>query len=112
MKEATSYVAIGRAIYERQKSVSAVPSWLIMDRHYMEKYLILGQPMKTVPRTWIDSKVIVEAPTLEELAVRCGLPPRALAASAQRFNTFAREDRKSTRLNSSHYCASSMPSSA
>src|SRR3546814_5817170 len=100
-----------------------------MDRQYMEKYLILGQPMKTVPRTWIDSKVIVEAPTLEELAVRCGLPPRALAASAQRYNTFAREgvekdfgrgrsayhrlfgdalhkptpgDRKSTRLNSSH----------
>lgn len=90
MNEATSYVAIGRAIYERQKTVPAVPSWLIMDRQYMEKYWIVGQSMKTVPPAWLDSGIIIEAPTLAELAAKCGLPAEALAASTARFNGFAR----------------------
>lgn len=90
MNEATSYVAIGRAVYERQKTVSAVPSWLVMDCQYMEKYWILGQPMKTVPQAWLDQGIIVEAPTLADLAAKCGLSPDALKASADRFNGFAR----------------------
>jgi 3-oxosteroid 1-dehydrogenase len=90
MNEATSYVAIGRAIYERQKTVPAVPSWLIMDRQYMEKYWIVGRSMKSVPRIWLDIGIIVEAPSLAELAAKCGLPADTLEASTTRFNGFAR----------------------
>lgn len=90
MNEATSYVAIGRSIYERNKMVPSVPSWLVMDRQYMEKYLILGASMRTIPPVWLKAKIIIEAPSLAELAARCGLPVDALAASVERFNGIAR----------------------
>lgn len=89
MNEATSYVAIGRSIYERNKTVSAVPSWLVMDQQYMDKYLILGASMRTIPPAWLEAGVIVEAATLADLAKRCGLPAAALEASTNRFNEIA-----------------------
>lgn len=91
MNEATSYVAIGRAIYERHRTVPAVPSWLIMDQQYIEKYWILGRSMKTVPCDWLDAGIIVQAPTLAELATRCGIAADGLTASVERFNGFARQ---------------------
>jgi 3-oxosteroid 1-dehydrogenase len=93
MNEATSYVAIGRAMYEREKTVPAVPSWLIMDRRYMEKYLIVGQSMRKIPQSWLDAGVLVQAENLEALGQRCGLPAGSLTATAERFNGFARAGR-------------------
>jgi 3-oxosteroid 1-dehydrogenase len=90
MNEATSYVTIGNLMYERQRTFPAVPSWLIMDRQYMEKYQILGMSMKTIPKAWLDTGLIVEAATLTELAGKCAVPSESLAASVKRFNQIAR----------------------
>src|SRR3546814_356255 len=59
MNEATSYVAIGRALYERQKTATAVPRWLILDRQYMEKYWIVGKSMKDRKRVGHGKSVSV-----------------------------------------------------
>src|SRR3546814_7179875 len=58
----------------------------------------------TVPSLALDSRLKAEGD--DELVAPLLRPRRKCV------NPLAREDRKSTRLNSSHYCASHMPSSA
>ncbi|RVT93220.1 FAD-binding protein [Sphingomonas crocodyli] len=88
VNESTSYMAIGIAMYERNKVVPAVPAWLIMDRQLMDKWRwsnVNGKP----PKEWIDSGYMIEAESIEALATQCGLDPKALRATVDRFNGFA-----------------------
>ena len=60
------------------------PAHVIVDHAYMERYGILahraGQPTPAY---------LIEAPTLEELAAKIGVPAENLAATVARFNEFA-----------------------
>src|SRR3546814_6457466 len=74
------------------------------------------QQLKKLPE-WIAARrrnaALLNA-TLADLPVlRCTVPPDHVGHVYYKYHAFLRlEDRKSTRLNSSHSCASRMPSSA
>jgi 3-oxosteroid 1-dehydrogenase len=90
LNESTSYMAVGIAMYERQKTVQAVPSWWIVDSGYMHAYTWYGRPPGDPPAEWITSGYMKKADTIEGLAEACGLNPAALRATVERFNGFAK----------------------
>lgn len=91
VNEATSYVAVGIAMYERHKTVPAVPSWLIVDSRYRGRYRwgCGAFPSGKPPREWIESGYMKCGDTIEELATACDLDPAALRATVDRFNANA-----------------------
>ncbi|MDT5347093.1 MAG: 3-oxosteroid 1-dehydrogenase [Mycobacterium sp.] len=68
-----------------------IPAWLVFDQVYRDRYIFAGlQAGQRIPRKWMESGVIAQAATLEELAGKAGLPAAELAATVERFNGFAR----------------------
>src|SRR5690349_20497142 len=68
-----------------------IPAWLVFDQQYRNRYIFAGlQPGQRIPRKWLESGVVVSAPTLAELAAKMGLPAETFAATVERFNGFAR----------------------
>lgn len=89
MNESESYIDVGHDILARNKTVPAIHSWLITDRRHRRRYLnnfLLGEAGK-----WTKANgAQFEAPTLEALAEKIGVPVAGLRASVDRFNGFAR----------------------
>ena len=55
------------------------------------RYIFAGlRPGQRIPTKWLESRVIVKADTLEDLAAKAGLPADALTATVEWFNDFAR----------------------
>lgn len=90
VNEATSYVALGINMYERHKSVPAVPSWLILDSRHRSKYRWGGVRRGVPPAEWIASGYMKKSDTVAGLAAQCGLDSVRLRATVERFNRFAR----------------------
>ena len=68
-----------------------IPAWLVFDQQYRNRYIFAGlHPGQRIPRKWLESSVIVQADTIEELATKAGLPVDEFAATVERFNGFAR----------------------
>jgi 3-oxosteroid 1-dehydrogenase len=68
-----------------------VPAWLVFDQQYRDRYIFAGlQPGQRIPSKWLESRVIVKADSLEQLAQLAGLPADCLVSTVQRFNDFAR----------------------
>jgi 3-oxosteroid 1-dehydrogenase len=90
VNEATSYVAVGNAMYEREKSVQAVPSWLVLDSQHRQRYrwgaFDTGEP----PAEWVSRGYMKRADSIEALAKQCGIGSAQLTATVTRFNEFAR----------------------
>ncbi len=89
VNESTSYMEVGIQMYERDKTVPAVPSWLIMDSRHRERYRWGGLPSGTPPQEWIDSGYMIRADSLDALAEKCGIPAETLRSTVHRFNGFA-----------------------
>ncbi|WP_040833050.1 3-oxosteroid 1-dehydrogenase [Nocardia brevicatena] len=67
-----------------------IPTWLVFDQRYRNRYIFAGlQPGLKFPSRWLENDNIVKADTLEELAEKIGVPADSLAATVERFNTFA-----------------------
>ncbi|MCI9869277.1 FAD-dependent oxidoreductase [Arthrobacter humicola] len=85
--ESQNYNDLARSLQSwdsaRNQSLNT-PAHVIVDHAYMERYGILahraGQPTPAY---------LIEAPTLEELAAKIGVPAESLAATMARFNEFA-----------------------
>lgn len=90
VNESTSYMTVGIAMYERHRTVAAVPSWLVMDSRHRNRYRWGGHPPGKPPADWISTGYMKTAGTLEDLAVQCGIDAERLKATAARFNGFAR----------------------
>ena len=91
VNEATSYVAVGLAMYERSKTVPANPSWAIIESRHRNRYRWGGQSPGEPPPEWIKSGYMRRAATLSDLAQQCGIEPATLIDSVDRFNRFARD---------------------
>jgi 3-oxosteroid 1-dehydrogenase len=91
VNEAAPYVDAVHAMYANHSAqVPHIPSWLILDQRYRDRYLLAGRaPRQRLPRSWYESGAVHRAPTLAELASRIGVPADALESTVTRFNGFA-----------------------
>lgn len=90
VNEANSYMEIGRAMYERDHEVQAVPCWLVFDDGYRRRYSHgLSRPGR-FPQGLLDSGTLRRADTLGELAEACGIDPGGLVSQVEEFNRGAR----------------------
>ncbi len=92
MNEALPYVEATHAIYDGEATgVPHVPSWLIADQRYRNRYLFAGlTPRQPFPGRWYKHGTVKKAESLEKLAAEIGVPPEALRETVDRFNGFAR----------------------
>ena len=95
VNEAAPYVDAVHAMYDGHATgVEHIPSWLIADQRYRNRYPFAGLgPRRPFPRRWYKAGAVHTAPTLAELAVAIGVPGDALAATVEEFNGFARRGR-------------------
>lgn len=92
MNEALPYVEAVQAMYEGERTgVAHVPSWMIIDQRYRNRYLFAGlSPRQPFPGRWYKNGTIKKGASLEELAKEIAVPIDALVATVERFNGFAR----------------------
>ncbi|HWJ81548.1 MAG TPA: 3-oxosteroid 1-dehydrogenase [Nocardioides sp.] len=92
MNEALPYVEAVQEMYKgEQTGVAHVPSWMIIDQRYRNRYLFAGlSPRQPFPGRWYKNGTIKKAATLEELAAEIDVPADELTATVERFNGFAR----------------------
>jgi 3-oxosteroid 1-dehydrogenase len=91
MNEALPYVEATHEIYKGEASgVTHVPSWMIIDQRYRNRYLFAGLgPRQPFPGRWLKEGVIRKSATIEGLAEAIEVPAQALVATIERFNSFA-----------------------
>lgn len=104
INEAAPYMDFAHAMIEGHNSgIAHIPCWLVTDIRSFHRYVVGGHlpipkvpfaPVPTgwkVPKAWLESGVVVEANSFEELATKIGAPPAQLRATADRFNELARK---------------------
>jgi 3-oxosteroid 1-dehydrogenase len=104
INEAAPYMDFAHAMIEGQRSgVTHIPCWLITDIRSFHRYVVAGHlpipkvpfaPVPTgwkVPRAWLESGVVKEGNSWEELAGKIGVPAGELRRTAERFNELARK---------------------
>jgi 3-oxosteroid 1-dehydrogenase len=87
VNESANYTDVGHAILERNRTVPAIPCWLIADARHGRRYLNSAAVMGG---NLAKAGCQVKAATLDELATKLGMDPAALRATVERFNGFAR----------------------
>lgn len=88
MNEGGSYELYCQTMFERNKSVPAIPSWAIFDARFAAQYPIGGVRMGKNREAWIASGYLKEAATIEALAEQIGVPSAALKGTVDRWNGF------------------------
>ncbi|MET7844283.1 FAD-binding protein [Streptomyces sp. NPDC005356] len=105
VNEAAPYTDFGHAVIAGQRTgVQHIPAWLIIDARSWQRYVFGGHlplpkipfaPVPTgwkVPKSWFDAGVVKSGRTWAELAREIDVPADELARTAERFNTFARQN--------------------
>ena len=87
--ESNSYMEVGKAMYERNKTSPAVPCWLVFDDRYRMRYAHVRSSPGRFPKQLLESGRLKQAWTLADLARQCGIDPAGLAATVERFNEHA-----------------------
>lgn len=95
VNESAPYVDAVHAMYDGEATgVSHIPSWLIADQRYRNRYTFAGlSPRQPFPGRWRKAGVVYSATTLEELAAKIELPPGALQNTVEKFNAAAKAGR-------------------
>jgi 3-oxosteroid 1-dehydrogenase len=95
VNEAAPYVDAVHAMYDGHATgVSHVPSWLIADQRYRNRYTFAGlRPRQPFPGRWYKAGAVYSAGSLAELADAVELPAEGLLATVAEFNAFARAGR-------------------
>jgi len=89
VNESNSYVEVGKAMFVRDPTAKAVPSWLVFDDGYRRRYANAKSLPGRFDPEWIRSGVIKRADSLEDLAKICDIDPVGLAATVRKFNAAA-----------------------
>jgi 3-oxosteroid 1-dehydrogenase len=94
MNEGGSYMEFCQGMLRRNQTTPAVPSWMIFDSQYMQKYMLLGtMPGSKKPQAWYDQGFLHQASSIEDLAKSLRLDPERLRATLTRFNGFVQQNR-------------------
>jgi 3-oxosteroid 1-dehydrogenase len=86
VNESNSYMEVGKAMYARDKTSRAVPCWLIFDDRYRKRYAHQRSRPGRFPRTLLESGMIKQAWTLDDLAHMCDIHAAGLSETVERFN--------------------------
>jgi len=88
--EAQSYHDFAEAMQERNRSVSAIPTYLVCDHAFLRKYgLGLVRPAPFPHRRHIRNGYLIKARTLAALAAKLGIPADALIEEVEAMNQAA-----------------------
>lgn len=88
--ESMDYVLAGRTMYERNELVPAIPSYIVFDQRYRNRYPFGANLPGRTPQVLLESGYFKRADTIESLARLIDVPPDALSGTVERFNGFAR----------------------
>jgi 3-oxosteroid 1-dehydrogenase len=92
VNEAGPYSDVVHTMYDVNDTDPAIPSWLIVDQNYRNRYLFKDvAPTLPFPDAWYDSGAVHKAWTLDALATSIGVPAAALRTTVDRFNSLARQ---------------------
>jgi 3-oxosteroid 1-dehydrogenase len=86
VNESNSYMEVGKAMYARDKTSRAVPCWLIFDDRYRKRYAHRRSSPGRLPRQLLESGMVKQAWSLDDLARICGIDPVGLSDTVERFN--------------------------
>ena len=97
MNESITYNSYGECIYSAKESgFDCVPAYVIFDGRYRKKYLFAGLVSSGLSPDWMNKKLfgpngmLEKADSLGGLAAKLDIDAVGLAATADRFATFAR----------------------
>jgi 3-oxosteroid 1-dehydrogenase len=90
MNESESYVDAGHHTYQRNRTVEAIPAYLVIDSRHRRRYPFGFNLPGITPKKALESGYLVKAGSLEELAGKLGIDPAGLHETAARFAEFAR----------------------
>ncbi len=95
VNESSPYVDAVHAMYAgHSPDVPHIPSWLITDQRYRNRYVFAGLPPgRKLPRRWYAAGAVFRAPDLPGLAGQIGIDGEALAKTVAKFNEFAEAGR-------------------
>lgn len=88
LNESASYVDVGHEMLERDKTIPAIPSWLIVEARHRRRYLFSAFMQGT--KKLRAAGVVRSAETIEGLADLLEMDPEVLQGTIDRFNGFAR----------------------
>ncbi len=89
--ESMDYVLAGQTMYTRSEEVPAIPSYIVFDQRYRNRYPFGANLPGRTPQALLDNGYFKRADTIENLAKLIDVPPDALKATVERFNRFARK---------------------
>lgn len=89
VNESNSYMEVGKAMYERNKTSRAVPCWLIFDDRYRKRYAHVRSHPGYFPKEMLESGRLKKAASLVELAKMCDIDAEGLIETIERFNEHA-----------------------
>ncbi|MFE7269333.1 3-oxosteroid 1-dehydrogenase [Streptomyces sp. NPDC057623] len=90
VNEAAPYSDVVHTMYDVHDTSPAIPSWLIVDQNYRNRYLFKDVlPAMPLPAGWYDSGAAHKGWTLDALATSIGVPATALRTTVDRFNSQA-----------------------
>jgi 3-oxosteroid 1-dehydrogenase len=90
VNESNSYMEVGKEMYARNKTSRAVPCWLIFDDRYRKRYAHQRSSPGRFPRKLLESGMLKQAWTMDDLAHMCDIDPVGLAETIEGFNKNAR----------------------
>jgi 3-oxosteroid 1-dehydrogenase len=88
MNEGGSYELYCQNMFERNRTVPAIPSWAIFDANYAARYPVGGLKMGKKTAGWADAGYLKQGDTVEALAAQIGCDPATLSATVERWNGF------------------------
>jgi len=88
MNEGGSYELFCQTMWERNKTVPAVPSWAVFDSNFASEYAIGGVKMAKYYDMWRETGYLKQADTIEGLAEQIGCDPAVLTQTITRWNGF------------------------
>ncbi|MGW5637854.1 3-oxosteroid 1-dehydrogenase [Streptomyces sp. NPDC003832] len=94
VNEAAPYSDVVHTMYDQNPTDPAIPAWLVVDQNYRNRYLFRDVlPTLPFPDGWYSSGAAHKAWTWDGLARSIGVPPAALRATVDRFNSLALQGR-------------------
>lgn len=91
LNESESYIDFGHHMFERNKTVPAIPSWMVLDHRHTTHFLNSTLMVPGAAKKLTAKGELVTANTLEELAEKMNVNKDTFFATIERFNEFARE---------------------